>query len=113
VHVDHYTQTNIKLIRLQEQDDVILLQLWLLYYNTWPYILCLYCKTQTHWTSRKSLIFSRSVRFQRDVTLFIMVPRFHLAILDWVAQTSINIKSQLNLKCKLFSYTFHVNLSVK
>jgi hypothetical protein len=27
VHVNHYTQTNIKLIRLQEQYDVILLQL--------------------------------------------------------------------------------------
>ena len=29
---------------------------------------------------------------------------------DWVAQTSIKFKSQLNLKCKLISCTFQVNL---
>ena len=32
--------------------------------------------------------------------------------LDWVAQTSIKFKSQLNLKCKLILCTFQVNLSV-
>ena len=31
---------------------------------------------------------------------------------DWVAQTSIKFKSQLNLNHKLISCTFHVNLSV-
>ena len=31
---------------------------------------------------------------------------------DWVAQTSIKFKSQLNLKCKFISCTFQVNLSV-
>ena len=31
---------------------------------------------------------------------------------DWVAQTSINFKSQLNLKCKLILCTFQVHLSV-
>jgi hypothetical protein len=30
-------------------------------------------------------------------------------ILDWVAQTSIKFKSQLNLKCKLISCTFQVS----
>jgi hypothetical protein len=33
-------------------------------------------------------------------------------ILDWVAQTSIQFKSQLNLKCKSILYMFKVNLSV-
>jgi len=32
--------------------------------------------------------------------------------LDWVAQTSIEFKSQLNLKYKLIPCTFQVNLSV-
>jgi hypothetical protein len=31
---------------------------------------------------------------------------------DWVAQMSIKIKHQLNLKCKLILCTFQVNLSV-
>jgi len=31
---------------------------------------------------------------------------------DWIAKTSIKFKSQLNLKCKLISCTFQVNLSV-
>jgi hypothetical protein len=35
-----------------------------------------------------------------------------LAFLDWVAQTSIKFKSQLNRKCKLNPCTFQVNLSV-
>ena len=33
-------------------------------------------------------------------------------VLDWVAQTSIKFKSQLNIKCKLYLCTFQVNLSV-
>ena len=33
-------------------------------------------------------------------------------VLDWVAQTSTNFKSQLNLKCKLILCTFQVHLSV-
>ena len=32
--------------------------------------------------------------------------------LDWVAQTSIKFKSQLNLKCTLILYALQVNLSV-
>ena len=37
---------------------------------------------------------------------------FVFKTLDWVSQTSINFKSQLNLKCKLISCTLQVNLSV-
>ena len=32
--------------------------------------------------------------------------------LDWVGQTSIKFKSQLNLKCKLILCTFQVNVSI-
>jgi len=35
-----------------------------------------------------------------------------LNALDWVAQTSIKFKSQLNLKCKLIACPFQVILSV-
>jgi hypothetical protein len=36
----------------------------------------------------------------------------HVNIQDWVAQTSIKFKSQLNLECQLNLCTFQVNLSV-
>ena len=35
-----------------------------------------------------------------------------LEVQDWVAETSIKFKSQLNLKCTLISFTFQINVSV-